>query len=68
MLYIFCFNVLCRVPFHVKKQGFGGGGKKAVTFQKGGQSEFATHRTAGGKLVVTVADGLPNNTSTVFLH
>ena len=53
----------CRVSFQVKKEGFGGGGKKTINFQKAGTAEFSSLKTAGGKLIVSIGEGLPNSTS-----
>lgn len=56
-------NVLCRLEFHVKKEGWGGGGTRMVVFQRG-QTEAAVIKPAGKTLTVSVGDGLPKTSST----
>jgi myosin-1 len=52
-----------QVLFQVKKEGFGGGGKKTISFQKAGVSEFPSLKTGGGKLIVSIGEGLPSSTT-----
>lgn len=56
-------NVLCRLEFRVKKEGWGGGGTRVVVFQRG-QTDEAVFKPAGKTLSVTIGDGLPKTSST----
>lgn len=56
-------GVLCRLEFHVKKEGWGGGGTRMVVFQRG-QTETTVIKPAGKTLTVSVGDGLPKTSST----
>ena len=51
------------ITFSVKKEGWGGGGKKQLAFQKVGQASFPSLKPSGGKMMVSIGAGLPSNTS-----
>ncbi|XDV49199.1 hypothetical protein PO909_018495 [Leuciscus waleckii] len=51
-------NFSDRLEFHVKKEGWGGGGTRIVAFQRG-QTETTVIKPAGKTLTVSVGDGLP---------
>ncbi|XP_052558655.1 unconventional myosin-If isoform X1 [Tympanuchus pallidicinctus] len=48
------------LQFRVKKEGWGGGGTRTVTFTRG-QSDVAVLKAGGKTLTVSIADGLPRN-------
>ncbi|OXB56512.1 hypothetical protein ASZ78_003852, partial [Callipepla squamata] len=48
------------LQFRVKKEGWGGGGTRTVTFTRG-QSDVATLKAGGKTLTVSISDGLPRN-------
>ncbi|NWR65862.1 MYO1F protein, partial [Bucorvus abyssinicus] len=48
------------LQFRVKKEGWGGGGTRNVTFVRG-QGDVATLKAAGKTLTVSIGDGLPRN-------
>lgn len=48
--------------FNVKKEGFGGGGSRAIKFIKGNVGNFPVVKPSGKTLLVTVGEGLPSNT------
>ena len=58
--------VVCVVPFSitvaVKKEGWGGGGTRTLTFSAG-DSDFPALKPAGKTLNVSIARGLPKDTS-----
>ncbi|XP_065836979.1 unconventional myosin-Ie-like [Oscarella lobularis] len=51
------------ITFSVKKEGWGGGGKKQLAFQKVGQASFPSLKPSGGKMMVSIGAGLPSNTT-----
>lgn len=51
-----------RLQFRVKKEGWGGGGTRNVTFIRG-QGDVATLKAGGKTLMVSIGDGLPRNAS-----
>lgn len=51
-----------RLQFRVKKEGWGGGGTRTVTFTRG-QGDVAALKAGGKTLTVSIADGLPRNSS-----
>lgn len=51
-----------RLQFRVKKEGWGGGGTRNVTFIRG-QGDVAVLKAGGKTLTVSVGDGLPRNAS-----
>ncbi|XP_058714612.1 unconventional myosin-If isoform X3 [Poecile atricapillus] len=48
------------LQFRVKKEGWGGGGTRSVTFIRG-QGDVATLKAGGKTLTVSIGDGLPRN-------
>ncbi|NXP45390.1 MYO1F protein, partial [Heliornis fulica] len=48
------------LQFRVKKEGWGGGGTRSVTFVRG-QGDVATLKAGGKTLTVSIGDGLPRN-------
>uniref|UniRef100_A0A8D2QBW6 Myosin IF n=1 Tax=Zonotrichia albicollis TaxID=44394 RepID=A0A8D2QBW6_ZONAL len=48
------------LQFRVKKEGWGGGGTRNVTFVRG-QGDVASLKAGGKTLTVTIGDGLPRN-------
>ncbi|RLV90676.1 hypothetical protein DV515_00014372, partial [Chloebia gouldiae] len=50
------------LQFRVKKEGWGGGGTRNVTFIRG-QGDVATLKAGGKTLMVSIGDGLPRNAS-----
>uniref|UniRef100_A0A8C3XGG6 Myosin IF n=1 Tax=Cyanoderma ruficeps TaxID=181631 RepID=A0A8C3XGG6_9PASS len=50
------------LQFRVKKEGWGGGGTRNVTFIRG-QGEVAALKAGGKTLTVSIGDGLPRNAS-----
>lgn len=48
------------LQFRVKKEGWGGGGTRTVTFTRG-QGDVAALKAGGKTLTVSIADGLPRN-------
>ncbi|NXO02092.1 MYO1F protein, partial [Rhinopomastus cyanomelas] len=48
------------LQFRVKKEGWGGGGTRSVTFVRG-QGDVATLQAGGKTLTVSIGDGLPRN-------
>lgn len=56
-------NVLCRLEFRVKKEGWGGGGMRVVVFQRG-QTDLAVIKPGGKTLTISLGDGLPKTSST----
>ncbi|XP_025897271.1 unconventional myosin-If [Nothoprocta perdicaria] len=48
------------LQFRVKKEGWGGGGTRNVTFMRG-QGDMATLKAGGKTLTVSIGDGLPKN-------
>ncbi|XP_021234068.1 unconventional myosin-If [Numida meleagris] len=48
------------LQFRVKKEGWGGGGTRTVTFTRG-QGDVAVLKAGGKTLTVSIADGLPRN-------
>lgn len=51
-----------RLQFRVKKEGWGGGGTRSVTFSRG-SGEVAVLKASGRSLTVSVGDGLPKSSS-----
>lgn len=51
-----------RLQFRVKKEGWGGGGTRNVTFIRG-QGDVAALKAGGKTLMVSIGDGLPRNAS-----
>ncbi|XP_063056781.1 unconventional myosin-If [Engraulis encrasicolus] len=47
-----------RLDFKVKKEGWGGGGTRALVFQRG-QGDLALVKPGGKTLTITIGDGLP---------
>ena len=61
-LFIYLFIYLfCSLQFSVKKEGFGGGGTRNLTFHQG-NSDFAMLKSSGKTLNVSIGPGLPSNT------
>uniref|UniRef100_A0A452UEZ5 Myosin IF n=1 Tax=Ursus maritimus TaxID=29073 RepID=A0A452UEZ5_URSMA len=50
------------LQFRVKKEGWGGGGTRSVTFSRG-SGEVAVLKASGRSLTVSVGDGLPKSSS-----
>ena len=50
------------LTFMVKKEGFGGGGSRALSFHQG-QGEVPLLKSSGRTLNVTIGPGLPSSTS-----
>ncbi|NWX27002.1 MYO1F protein, partial [Notiomystis cincta] len=48
------------LQFRVKKEGWGGGGTRSVTFMRG-QGDVAALKAGGKTLTVSIGDGLPRN-------
>ncbi|XP_072457027.1 unconventional myosin-If isoform X2 [Notamacropus eugenii] len=48
------------LQFRVKKEGWGGGGSRTITFSRG-PGEVATLKASGKTLMVSISDGLPKN-------
>lgn len=53
---------LHRLEFHVKKEGWGGGGNRILVFSRG-QGEVPQLKPAGKTLNISVGDGLPKTAS-----
>ncbi|KAG8454739.1 hypothetical protein GDO86_001093 [Hymenochirus boettgeri] len=53
-------NFTDTLQFRVKKEGWGGGGTRAVQFTRG-QGEIAILKPGGKALTVSIGDGLPKN-------
>uniref|UniRef100_A0A3Q3LCR5 Myosin IF n=1 Tax=Mastacembelus armatus TaxID=205130 RepID=A0A3Q3LCR5_9TELE len=51
-----------RLEFRVKKEGWGGGSSRVVTFQRG-QGDLAQLKPGGKTLCITIGDGLPKSSS-----
>lgn len=51
-----------RLQFRVKKEGWGGGGTRSVTFSRG-SGEVAVLKATGRTLTVSVGDGMPKSSS-----
>lgn len=51
-----------RLHFRVKKEGWGGGSTRNITFVRG-QGDVATLKAGGKTLTVSIGDGLPRNAS-----
>lgn len=51
-----------RLQFRVKKEGWGGGGTRSVTFSRG-SGDLAVLKVGGRTLTVSVGDGLPKSSS-----
>lgn len=51
-----------RLQFRVKKEGWGGGGTRSVTFSRG-SGDVAILKASGRTLTVSVGDGLPKSSS-----
>lgn len=51
-----------RLQFRVKKEGWGGGGTRSVTFSRG-SGDVAVLKASSRALTVTVGDGLPKSSS-----
>ena len=51
-----------RLQFRVKKEGWGGGGTRSVTFSRG-SGDVAVLKASGKALTVSVGDGLPKSSS-----
>lgn len=51
-----------RLQFRVKKEGWGGGGTRSVTFSRG-SGDLAVLKASGRALTVSVGDGLPKSSS-----
>uniref|UniRef100_A0A3Q3LAM8 Osteoclast-stimulating factor 1 n=1 Tax=Mastacembelus armatus TaxID=205130 RepID=A0A3Q3LAM8_9TELE len=49
-----------RLEFRVKKEGWGGGSSRVVTFQRG-QGDLAQLKPGGKTLCITIGDGLPKS-------
>uniref|UniRef100_A0A669DKM8 Osteoclast-stimulating factor 1 n=1 Tax=Oreochromis niloticus TaxID=8128 RepID=A0A669DKM8_ORENI len=54
-----------RLEFRVKKEGWGGGGTRIVVFQKG-PGDLAQLKPGGKTLSVTIGDGLPKSSSSLY--
>uniref|UniRef100_A0AAX7UHD3 Osteoclast-stimulating factor 1 n=1 Tax=Astatotilapia calliptera TaxID=8154 RepID=A0AAX7UHD3_ASTCA len=54
-----------RLEFRVKKEGWGGGGTRIVVFQKG-PGDVAQLKPGGKTLSVTIGDGLPKSSSSLY--
>lgn len=59
---MFTASVAPRLQFRVKKEGWGGGGTRNVTFVRG-QGDVAALKAGGKTLTVSIGDGLPRNAS-----
>ncbi|NXN09432.1 MYO1F protein, partial [Indicator maculatus] len=55
-----CLSFKDTLQFRVKKEGWGGGGTRNVTFVRG-QGDVATLKAGGKTLTVSIGDGLPRN-------
>ncbi|XP_064325461.1 unconventional myosin-If isoform X2 [Phalacrocorax carbo] len=55
-----CLSFKDTLQFQVKKEGWGGGGTRNVTFIRG-QGDVATLKAGGKTLTVSIGDGLPRN-------
>ncbi|XP_042650919.1 unconventional myosin-If [Tyto alba] len=55
-----CLSFKDTLQFRVKKEGWGGGGTRNVTFIRG-QGDVATLKAGGKALTVSIGDGLPRN-------
>ncbi|NWW84699.1 MYO1F protein, partial [Rhynochetos jubatus] len=55
-----CLSFKDTLQFRVKKEGWGGGGTRNVTFVKG-QGDVAVLKAGGKTLMVSIGDGLPRN-------
>ncbi|PKU29353.1 unconventional myosin-if [Limosa lapponica baueri] len=55
-----CLSFKDTLQFRVKKEGWGGGGTRNVTFIRG-QGDVATLKAGGKTLTVSIGDGLPRN-------
>uniref|UniRef100_A0A7N9AY96 Osteoclast-stimulating factor 1 n=1 Tax=Mastacembelus armatus TaxID=205130 RepID=A0A7N9AY96_9TELE len=51
-----------RLEFRVKKEGWGGGSSRVVTFQRG-QGDLAQLKPGGKTLCITIGDGLPKSST-----
>lgn len=51
-----------RLQFRVKKEGWGGGGTRTVTFSRG-SGDVAVLKASGRTLTVSMGDGLPKSSS-----
>lgn len=51
-----------RLQFRVKKEGWGGGGTRSVTFSRG-SGDVAVLKASSRALTVSVGDGLPKSSS-----
>lgn len=50
------------MEFKVKKEGWGGGGSRVVTFQSG-PGDLAQLKTEGKTLTIAIGNGLPKSSS-----
>ncbi|KAM6396135.1 unconventional myosin-If [Rhynochetos jubatus] len=55
-----CLSFKDTLQFRVKKEGWGGGGTRNITFVKG-QGDVAVLKAGGKTLMVSIGDGLPRN-------
>ncbi|KAK2542327.1 hypothetical protein Q9233_000419 [Columba guinea] len=55
-----CLSFKDTLQFRVKKEGWGGGGTRNVTFVRG-QGDVAVLKAGGKTLTVSIGDGLPRN-------
>lgn len=51
-----------RLQFRVKKEGWGGGSTRNVTFSRG-TGDLAVLKAGGRALTISIGDGLPKSTS-----
>ena len=51
----------------VKKEGWGGGGTRTLSFTASGDSDFPLLKPSGKTLNVSIARGLPKDTSKILL-
>ena len=52
----------------VKKEGWGGGGTRTLSFTASGASDFPLLKPSGKTLNISIGRGLPKDTSKVLLH
>ena len=62
-----CAFICCSIEFQVKKEGWGGGGTRAVKFTLG-SGEIRQTKVSGKQMVVSIGQGLPENSSQYLIQ
>ena len=63
----FTLFICCSIEFQVKKEGWGGGGTRVVKFTLG-SGEIRQTKVSGKQMVVSIGQGLPENSSQSLIH